>query len=219
MFRKEAAAIGQHGPALVAQCAATAAESWMPPQRCWHPAVYWCCPPAPLPPRRTRDRPLLSWRVTRNLCRRICPVLALPPRRGQPRAGSLRLLGWFLPADLAGRRGRGPLYRPVPQTGRIPGPGRACTGKAPRRAKIRAPLQNRSAGAGRLAYLCCRVVPRPGGCSGGDCGNLVVLPPPVALPAAKLHILRAGVPAGKLQRTLCAKPCTVYGVWLCLLQR
>ena len=31
-------------------------------------------------------------------------------------------------------------------------------------------------------------------------GDLAVLPPPAALPAAKLHILRAGVPAGRLQK-------------------
>ena len=201
MFRKEAAAIGQHGPALVAQCAATAAGILDAAAALLAPGgvlVLSTCTFAPEEdegqaaaflarhPEFVQEdlsgvgfgRPGEANRApevpgfSAGFCRRIWPA----------DGGEGHFIARFR------KQGESPVREePAPEK---PRGGR----KSGRPDKTAAQVQD----AWRTFAAGC--FPALADAPAEIAGDLVVLPPPVALPAAKLHILRAGVPAGKLQK-------------------
>ena len=201
MFRKEAAAIGQHGPALVAQCAATAAGILDAAAALLAPGgvlVLSTCTFAPEEdegqavaflarhPEFVQEdlsgvgfgRPGEANRApevpgfSAGFCRRIWPA----------DGGEGHFIARFR------KQGESPAREePVPEK---PRGGRKSGRPYKTAAQVRDAWRTFAAG----------WFPALADAPAEIAGDLVVLPPPVALPAAKLHILRAGVPAGKLQK-------------------
>ena len=201
MFRKEAAAIGQHGPALVAQCAATAAGILDAAAALLAPGgllVLSTCTFAPEEdegqaaaflarhPEFVQEdlsgvgfgRPGEANRApeqpgfSATACRRIWPADG-----GEGHfIARFRKLGQAVPrSDAAPARTKG-------------------KGKAGRPDRTAAQVRDawRAFAADSFPHLADAPVE--------IAGDLVILPPLSALPTAGLHLLRAGVPAGRLQK-------------------
>ena len=201
MFRKEPAAIAQHSPALVAQCAATAAGILDAAARLLAPSgvlvafhLYLCAgggrgPGGSLfgaPPEFVQEdlsaagfgRPGETNRAPETpgfaaaYCRRIWPA----------DGGEGHFIARFC------KQGE-PQPRPEDAPAKTKGRGRAAR-------PDRAAAQVRDAWRSFAGEYFPALADAPVDIA----GDLAVLPPPAALPAAKLRILRAGVPAGRLQK-------------------
>ena len=201
MFRKEAAAIGQHSPALVAQCAATAAGILDAAARLLVPGgvlVLSTCTFAP-----EEDEGQAAAFLARHpefVQEDLSGVNFGRPgeanRAAETSGFSAAACRRIWPADggeghfIARFRKEGE-PRPRPDIFR----GREKTkGKSAR--PDRAAAQVRDAWRAFAAETFPLLRDTPVEIS----GELAVLPPPVLLPDAKLHILRSGVPAGRLQK-------------------
>ena len=201
MFRKEPAAIAQHSPALVAQCAATAAGILDAAARLLAPGgvlVLSTCTFAPEEDEAqaaaflARHPDFVQEDLSAAGFGRPGEANRAPETPGFAAAYCRRI--W--PADggeghfIARFRKQGePQPRPENAPAKTKGRGRAAR-------PDRAAAQVRDAWCAFAGEYFPALADAPVDIA----GDLAVLPPPVALPAAKLHILRAGVPAGRLQK-------------------
>ena len=213
MFRKEPAAIAQHSPALVAQCAATAAGILDAAARLLAPGgvlVLSTCTFAPEEDEAqaaaflARHPEFVQEDLSAAGFGRPGEADRAPETPGFAAAYCRRI--W--PAD----GGEGHFIARFPQAGRAAAPPGECPGQNERPGQSRPPGQGRRPGAGRLARLCGRIFPRPGRRPGGHCRR-----PGRAAPAGGAARGKAAHPAGgragrqAAKRPLCAKPRAVYG--------
>ena len=246
MFRKEPVARQQHCEALVKQCAELGAEILDCAAAVLAPGGSWCIPPAPLHPRRTRDRWRHSCSATRSSplrmpwemwttplavrakqphrrpaagCEQGAPYLALSGRRG-PLYGPARQSWhsarsarrgeytaeeqlWLAAAEAAAKRPRGraaSLPRPGCRSARREN-ARACREAVQGEKRSReaqagetSPAQSLAAWHAFAGQYFPALVDRPAVVHGGG----VLLPVP--FPQTNLHVLRAGVFVGSVQK-------------------
>ena len=201
MFRKEPAAIAQHSPALVARCAATAAGILDAAAQLLAPGgvlVFSTCTFAPEEDEAqaaaflARHPDFVQQDLSAAGFGRPGEENRAPQTPGFSAAYCRRI--W--PADggeghFIARFCKQGAPQPCPQ---------AAAGRA--KGKDKAARPDKAAALARDAWraFAAACFPALADAPVQAAGDLVVLPPPVALPAAKLHILRAGVPAGRLQK-------------------
>ena len=201
MFRKESAAIGQHSPALVAQCAATAAGILDAAAVLLAPGGLLVLSTCTFSPEEdegqaaaflARHPEFVQEDLSGVGFGRPGEANRAPAQPGFSAAACRRI--W--PAD----GGEGHFVARFRKLGQAVPPSDPAPART--RGKGKAGRPDRTAARVRDAWraFAADCFPDLTDAPVEIAGELVILPPPVALPTAGLHLLRAGVPAGRLQK-------------------